>query len=128
MALVDGREAQVVKVVGDEVTLQIFQGTEGVATNAEVVFLGKPPTLKVGPELAGRFFNAYGEPIDDGPDIEGDERAIGGPSLNPVRRKQPTELISTGIAGIDLNNTIVTGQKIPSLPTLISHIIVYLPK
>jgi V/A-type H+-transporting ATPase subunit B len=113
MALVDGREAQVVKVVGDEVTLQIFQGTEGVATNAEVVFLGKPPTLKVGPELAGRFFNAYGEPIDDGPDIEGDERAIGGPSLNPVRRKQPTELISTGIAGIDLNNTIVTGQKIP---------------
>jgi V/A-type H+-transporting ATPase subunit B len=33
--------------------------------------------------------------------------------VNPVRRKQPSELIATGIAGIDLNNTLVTGQKIP---------------
>ena len=42
-----------------------------------------------------------------------EEREIGGPSVNPVRRKQPSELITTGIAGIDLNNTLVTGQKIP---------------
>ena len=34
-------------------------------------------------------------------------------SVNPVRRKQPSELIATGIAGIDLNNTLVSGQKIP---------------
>ena len=33
--------------------------------------------------------------------------------MNPVRRKQPSELIATGIAGIDLNNTLVSGQKIP---------------
>lgn len=33
--------------------------------------------------------------------------------MNPVRREQPSELIATGIAGIDLNNTLVTGQKIP---------------
>jgi V/A-type H+-transporting ATPase subunit B len=33
--------------------------------------------------------------------------------VNPVKRKQPSELIATGIAGIDLNNTLVTGQKIP---------------
>lgn len=26
--------------------------------------------------------------------------------MNPVRRKQPSELIATGIAGIDLNNTL----------------------
>ena len=44
---------------------------------------------------------------------EGTEVEIGGPSVNPVRRKQPSELIATGIAGIDLNNTLVTGQKIP---------------
>jgi V/A-type H+/Na+-transporting ATPase subunit B len=43
----------------------------------------------------------------------GEEVEIGGPSVNPVRRKQPSELIATGIAGIDLNNTLVTGQKIP---------------
>lgn len=113
MAVVSGRMAQVVKILGENVTLQIFSGTEGIPTNAEVVFLGKPPTLKVSDELAGRFFNAYGDPIDGGPEVEGEEREIGGPSVNPVRRKQPSELIATGIAGIDLNNTLVTGQKIP---------------
>ena len=113
MAMVDNRNAQVVKIQGDTVTLQVFSGTEGIPSNAEVVFFGKPPTLMVGDELAGRFFNSYGRPIDGGPEIEGEEREIGGPSVNPVRRKQPSELITTGIAGIDLNNTLVTGQKIP---------------
>ena len=113
MALVNGRPAQVVKMIGDVVTLQVFQGTEGIPTNAEVVFLGRPPRLKVSELLAGRFFNAYGDPIDGGAEIEGKEVDIGGPSVNPVRRKQPSELIATGIAGIDLNNTLVTGQKIP---------------
>ncbi|MCH5149030.1 MAG: V-type ATP synthase subunit B [Spirochaetales bacterium] len=113
LAFVDGKPAQVVKLEGNEVTLQVFQGTEGIATNAEVVFTGKPPVLKVSEELSGRFFNAYGDPIDGGPSIEGEEREIGGPSVNPVRRKQPSELIKTGIAGIDMNNTLVTGQKIP---------------
>ncbi|MDD2204359.1 MAG: V-type ATP synthase subunit B [Bacteroidales bacterium] len=113
MAVIDGKRAQVVKIDGDDVTLQVFAGTEGIPTNAEVVFLGKPPVLKVGPELAGRFFNAYGTPIDEGPEVSGEEREIGGPSVNPVKRMQPSKLIPTGIAGIDLNNTIVTGQKIP---------------
>ncbi|NOR46087.1 MAG: V-type ATP synthase subunit B [Candidatus Delongbacteria bacterium] len=113
IATVNGRLAQVVKIQGDDVTLQIFSGTEGIPTNAEVIFMGKAPSLKVGEELAGRFFNAYGEPIDGGPSVEGKEVEIGGPSVNPVRRKQPSDIIPTGIAGIDLNNTLVTGQKIP---------------
>nr|WP_319509936.1 V-type ATP synthase subunit B [uncultured Draconibacterium sp.] len=113
MALVNDRLAQVVKIEGDLVTLQIFSGTEGIPTNAEVIFLGHAPQLAVGDELAGRFFNAYGQPIDGGPEVDGKLIEIGGPSVNPVRRKQPSELIATGIAGIDLNNTLVTGQKIP---------------
>jgi V/A-type H+-transporting ATPase subunit B len=113
MAVVSGRKAQVVKIVGDQVVLQVFSGTEGIPTNAEVTFLGTPPQLKVSNQLAGRFFNAFGEPIDGGPEIEGEIREIGGPSVNPVRREQPSQLIATGIAGIDLNNSLVSGQKIP---------------
>ena len=113
LAIVNGRLAQVVKIWGDNITLQVFSGTEGIPTNAEVTFLGKAPTLKVGEDLCGRFFNAFGDPIDGGPVVDGEEREIGGPSVNPVRRKQPSELIATGIAGIDLNNTLVSGQKIP---------------
>jgi V/A-type H+-transporting ATPase subunit B len=113
IALIQGRLSQVVKIVGEEVTLQVFPGTEGISTDAEVVFLGRAPVIKVGDQLCGRFFNAFGDPIDGGPAIDGEEREIGGPSVNPVRRKQPSEFIATGIAGIDLNNTLVSGQKIP---------------
>jgi V/A-type H+-transporting ATPase subunit B len=113
MALIDGRPSQVVKIQGDLVTLQVFSGTQGIGTNVDVVFLGEPPTLKIGDDLSGRFFNAYGNPIDGGPNLEGRKTPIGGPSVNPVKRWQPSELISTGIAGIDLNNSLVTGQKIP---------------
>jgi V/A-type H+-transporting ATPase subunit B len=113
LAMVHGRLAQVVKIYGDMITLQVFGGTEGIPTNAEVIFYGEPPKLKVGDDLAGRFFNAYGHPLFGGTEIEGIDREIGGPSVNPLKRKQPSELIATGIAGIDLNNTLVTGQKIP---------------
>ena len=70
LATVGGKLAQVVKTKGDSVTLQVFSGTEGVPTNAEVSFLGAPPTLRVSEQLSGRFFNAYGEPIDGGPAVE----------------------------------------------------------
>ena len=113
LATVAGRAAQVVKIKGDLITLQVFAGTEGIPTDAEVIFQGEPPTLNVSDELAGRFFNAYGEPIDNGPAVEGERRQIGGPSVNPYKREQPSQLIPTGIAGIDLNNTLVSGQKIP---------------
>ena len=102
LAVVDGRLAQVVRTKGDVVTLQVFSGTEGIPTNAEVAFLGAPPTLKVSDQLSGRFFDAYGHPIDGGPEIDGEERQIGGPSVNPYKRRQPSELIPTGIAGIQV--------------------------
>ena len=113
LALVAGRLAQVVKIKDKNITLQVFGGTEDIPTNAEVTFFGEPPSLNVSDDLAGRFFNAYGEPIDGGPAVEGEKRQIGGPSVNPYKRRQPSQLIPTGIAGIDLNNTLVSGQKIP---------------
>ena len=113
LATVGGRLAQVVRITKDMVTLQVFAGTEGLATNDEVVFLGEPPTLRVGDDLAGRFFDAYGKPLGEGAELTGEKREIGGPSVNPYKRKQPSEYIHTGIAGIDLNNALVSGQKIP---------------
>ena len=113
LAMIGDRLAQVVKIIDNNVTLQVFGGTEGIPTNAEVTFLGKAPTLKVSDALAGRFFNAYGDPIDGGPRVDGREVEIGGPSVNPVQRKKPSNMIFTGIAGIDMNNSLVSGQKIP---------------
>ena len=113
MAFIQGRPAQVVKIIGDMVTMQVFSGTEGLSTDSEVIFTGEPPGMAIGDHLEGRFFNSFGKPIDGYPIIEGTPKAVGGPSVNPVRRVQPNQLITTGIAGIDLNNTLVSGQKIP---------------
>ena len=114
LATVGGKLAQVVKIMGDNVTLQVFAGTEGLATDSEVVFHGEPPKLRSvgqpGRPLLQRLRRAARRRRAS---IEGEAREIGGPTVNPFRRKQPSELIATGIAGIDLNNTIVTGQKIP---------------
>jgi len=113
LAWVDGRPAQVIRIQDNLVTLQVFPGTDGISTKAEVIFSGRPPQLNVGELLCGRFLDAYGNPIDNGPSVEGEARTISGVAVNPVRRMKPSNLLATGIAGIDLNNTLVTGQKIP---------------
>ncbi|MEO9476742.1 MAG: V-type ATP synthase subunit B [Cyclobacteriaceae bacterium] len=113
LAWVNDRAAQAISVVDDLVTLQVFGGTEGLSTHSEVVFTGNPPTLPVSDLLAGRFLNALGQPIDKGSPVVGEERIIKGATVNPVCRAKPDVLLATGIAGIDLNNTLVTGQKIP---------------
>lgn len=113
LAWVEGRPSQAIRVQGNMVTLQIFGGTDGLSSKSKVLFSNTPPSLKVGDLLSGRIMNALGEPIDHGPEMEGTERIIQGPAVNPVKRSKPSTLLSTGIAGIDLNNTLVTGQKIP---------------
>jgi V/A-type H+-transporting ATPase subunit B len=113
LAWVDGRNAQVIKIEGEWVTLQVFSGTEGIGTAAKVIFAGKPPSLALSPALGGRYFNAFGQAIDGLSQPQGKEVNIKGLTVNPVRRQLPSEMLSTGIAGIDLNNTLVTGQKIP---------------
>ena len=114
LATVGGKLAQVVKTKGDTVTLQVFSGTEGVPTNAEVSFLGAPPTLKVSEQLSGRFFDAYGHPIDGGPEIIPEKRMdINGLPINPSARAYPEEFIQTGVSAIDGLNTLVRGQKLP---------------
>lgn len=113
LAIVNGRLAQVVKIWGEDITLQVFSGTEGIPTNAEVTFLGKSSYTEGRRGSVRTFFQCIRRSDRWRAAVDGEEREIGGPSVNPVRRKQPSELIATGIAGIDLNNTLVSGQKIP---------------
>ena len=96
LAIVDGRLAQVVKIWGNDITLQVFSGTEGIPTNAEVTFLGKAPTLRVGDDLCGRFFNAFGDPIDGGPAVDGVERELVVSSSTLIWCSHPSVSIQTG--------------------------------
>ena len=113
LATVGGKLAQVVKIMGENVTLQVFAGTEGLSTDSEVIFHGSLRSCG----FRTRWRVVSSTPTASRWRAERDRRGrgpeIGGPTVNPFKRIQPSELIATGIAGIDLNNTIVTGQKIP---------------
>jgi V/A-type H+-transporting ATPase subunit B len=79
-----------------------------------VKFLGEVATLAVSNELLGRVFTGLGEPRDAGPRIVSSTRLeIVGNAINPYSREEPSEFIQTGISAIDVNNTLVRGQKLP---------------
>ncbi len=105
--------AQVIKLVGDEVTLQVFAGARGVATDAQVRFLGHPMQVPFGDELLGRVFTGSAKPRDNGPALTMNLTDIGTPSVNPARRIIPRHMVRTGIPMIDVFNTLVESQKLP---------------
>lgn len=112
----DGRAslAQVIAIDRTRVSLQVFSGTDGVSTGASVRFLGRPMQVVYSANILGRVFDSTGEPIDGGPDLSVDPRIdIGGPSVNPVERIVPKQMIRTDIPMIDVFNTLVESQKIP---------------
>jgi len=113
--LANGRSvyASVLRIEGDQVTLQVFQNTRGISTHDQVTFLGRSMQATFGNALLGRRLSGAGVPIDGGPDIVGEPVNIGAPSFNPVRRIIPREMVRTNIPMIDVFNCLVKSQKIP---------------
>lgn len=105
--------AEVNRLSDDLVSLQVFAGGRGISTGDEVRFLGNPMRIAFGDELKGRIFTGSGEPRDNGPALHENLIPIGGPSVNPINRIIPREMIRTGIPMIDLFNTLVKSQKLP---------------
>lgn len=53
------RTGRVVKIDGEEVTVQVFEGTRGVSMeNTATVFTGKPMEVALSPEILGRVLTA----------------------------------------------------------------------
>ena len=105
--------AQVIKLDGPNVTLQIFAGARGVDTAAHVRFLGETMRVPFSHDLLGRAFTGTGAPRDGGPAVSGEPAPIGQPSVNPARRVMPHVMVRTNIPMIDLFNTLVKSQKLP---------------
>jgi V/A-type H+-transporting ATPase subunit B len=113
--LKDGRNvyASVLRIEGDQVTLQVFQSTRGISTGDRVTFLNRPMQAIYGDTLLGRRLNGAGQPIDGGPEVIGEAIGIGSTSFNPVKRIVPREMVRTNIPMIDVFNCLVKSQKIP---------------
>ncbi|MBQ2704549.1 MAG: V-type ATP synthase subunit B [Clostridia bacterium] len=105
--------AQVNKIDGDTVSLQVFAGGQGISTGDEVRFLGHEMRVSFSDDLLGRIFNGSGEPRDKGPALTENMKAIGGPSVNPTKRILANRMMRTNIPMIDMFNTLVVSQKLP---------------
>jgi V/A-type H+-transporting ATPase subunit B len=105
--------AQVIRLQNDEVALQVFAGARGIATDAQVRFLGHAMHVPFSDALLGRIFTGGVQPRDKGPLLTDNLIDIGGPSVNPAKRIIPRNMVRTGIPMIDVFNTLVESQKLP---------------
>jgi V/A-type H+/Na+-transporting ATPase subunit B len=105
--------AEVNKIDGDLVSLQVFAGGRGVSTGDQIRFLGHEMEVSFSDNLLGRIFDGSGEPRDKGPALAENLVEIGGPSVNPSKRILANRMIRTGIPMIDMFNTLCVSQKLP---------------
>jgi V/A-type H+-transporting ATPase subunit B len=106
--------AHVVELDGDLVSLQLFAGGLGLATDARVRFLRRPMTVACSDNVLGRVFRGDGRPRDQGPALIDEPRVeIAGPAVNPFARNMPSRMIRTDIPMIDIFNCLVESQKLP---------------
>lgn len=124
---------QVIALHEDVAVVQLFENPAGLQINgAKATFTGETKKVALSPTILGRTFNGIGTAIDNQSESKGagslfqaqpenqkidplpfQYRDVYGAAINPYRRAEPHDFIQTGISAIDLNNTIVKGQKIP---------------
>src|SRR5687767_9038386 len=100
--------------LGDErVRTVAMDSADGLRRGDEVVDTGGPISVPVGKETLGRLFNLLGEPIDEGGEVQADERW-------PIHRPAPSvedltptrEILETGIKVVDLLAPYAKGGKV----------------
>ncbi len=105
--------AQVIRLDGPRVSLQVFAGSQGVSNRDRIEFLHRPMQIPFSEALLGRVLDGSGRPRDGRVELTGKPIAIGTPPVNPVRRRLPDKMIHTGIPMIDVFNSLVESQKLP---------------
>ena len=112
----DGKKlvAEVAQHIGDDVVRCIaMSSTDGLQRGIPATDTGSPITVPVGGACLGRIFNLLGEPVDNGPAPEAEERwPIHRPAPSYEEQESTTEILETGIKVVDLICPYAKGGKI----------------
>ncbi len=105
---------EVAQHIGDDVVRCIaMSSTDGLVRGADAVDTGSPITVPVGRGTLGRIFNMLGEPVDNKPEPEYEERwAIHREAPSYEEQTASNEVLETGIKVIDLICPYLKGGKI----------------
>ncbi|MDD5916198.1 MAG: F0F1 ATP synthase subunit beta [Clostridiales bacterium] len=100
--------------IGDNVVRCIsMSSTDGLVRGTAALDTGKTITVPVGKETLGRIFNVLGDVVDDGPEINAEERwEIHRNPPSYEEQRSTTEILETGIKVIDLICPYAKGGKI----------------
>ena len=105
--------AQVIRLEDQQVSLQVFAGSQGVSNRDRIRFLHRPMQVPFFEGLLGRVFDGSGRARDGRGPVFGEMLEIGSPVVNPVKRRMPDKMVETGIPMIDVFNSLVESQKLP---------------
>ena len=110
----EGLSLEVEQQLGNSWVRCVAMGpTDGLQRGLEVVSLGRPISVPVGPKTLGRIFNVLGQAVDN-------KEAVTDAPMYPIHRsapaleEQPTkmEILETGIKVIDLVCPFMKGGKV----------------
>ena len=106
--------AEVAQHIGDNVVRCIaMSSTDGLQRGTEAEDTGAPISVPVGDACLGRVFNLLGQPIDNKPQVETQDRwPIHRPAPSYEEQQPATEILETGIKVIDLICPYAKGGKI----------------
>ena len=97
----------------DTVRCIAMESTDGLVRGMKAVDTGSPITVPVGDKNLGRIFNLLGQPVDNKPAVEGEERwPIHRPAPSYEEQQSTTEILETGIKVVDLICPYAKGGKI----------------
>ncbi|HSI80417.1 MAG TPA: F0F1 ATP synthase subunit beta, partial [Solirubrobacterales bacterium] len=97
----------------DRVRAVAMDSTDGLQRGQTVIDTGSPITVPVGEKTLGRLFNLLGETIDEGEEVETEERWPIHRSAPEADELTPTqEILETGIKVIDLLAPYAKGGKV----------------
>ena len=90
-----------------------IDSTRGLRRGCQVQCDGQPLTVPVGDELLGRVIDLRGQPLDDGPQLETDERWPLRRSPPPPSERRPSgDMYPTGIKVIDMFCPFTSGGRV----------------
>ena len=106
--------AEVAQHIGDNVVRCIaMSSTDGLRRGTEAVDTGAAISVPVGDDCLGRVFNLLGQPIDNKPSVEGEDKWPIHRAAPSYEEQQPaTEILETGIKVVDLICPYAKGGKI----------------
>lgn len=109
------RGGRVISVSDQNAVIQVFEETRGLdLATASVSLQEDVARLGVSKEMIGRRFDGLGRPIDGLPAVVAEKRlSVDGQPMNPAARAKPEEFIQTGISTIDVQTSLIRGQKLP---------------